>query len=72
MSADRWDALVDGTERVLRTAVQAAAGTWLIEQQVNVTGLKVAGVAALVSVVMCVAGSRVGDPSNTSLLSSAD
>lgn len=59
---------LDGLERAARTAVQAAAAAWLVTQQISLDGLKVAGTAALVSVAMTLAGSRVGDPDSGSVL----
>jgi hypothetical protein len=60
--------LLDSLERVSKTAVQAAAAAWLVAQDFTVTGLRVAGVAALVSVVTCIAGSQVGASDSASLL----
>lgn len=65
-------AAVDTVERVARTAVQAAAAAWLIDRDVSVAGLKVAGVAALVSLVMCLAGSQVGDKTDAALVDSRE
>lgn len=56
----------DVVERVARTAVQAAAAAWLVQRDVSVSGLKVAGVAALVSLVMGLAGTQVGDKASAS------
>jgi len=60
--------LLDGLERAVRTAIQAAAAAWLVTQDVSVAGLKVAGIAALVSIAMTLAGSRVGSRDSGSVL----
>lgn len=64
--------LRDSIERVVRTAAQAAAAAWLVDQSFTLDGLKVAAVAAVVAAVTCLAGSQVGDGRDASLLSPDD
>ncbi len=57
--------LLDGLERAVRTAIQAGAAAWLVTQDVSLSGLKVAGVAVLVSIAMTLAGSRIGNDTDS-------
>lgn len=59
---------LDTAERMVRTALQAGAAAWLVEQDFTINGLKVAGVAAVVALVTCVAAQPVGASDSASFL----
>jgi hypothetical protein len=59
---------LDLLERVIWTAIQAAAAVWLLDTQFTVDGLKVAGVAAVIAAVKSLLAFKVGAPTTAATL----
>ena len=54
--------IFDVVERVVWTFFQAAAGEWIVTQGLDLTTLKVAATAGLLSVVKSLLGLKIGSP----------
>ena len=70
---DRKKFYLDLLERVVWTAIQSAGAEWLATgMSFDALTLKVAGGAAVASVVKCLVASRVGDSSSAAALPGVD
>ena len=53
--------ILDIAERVVMTALQAFAATWLVTSRYDTQTFAIAGTAAAVAAAKCIVASRVGD-----------